>query len=177
MLFIDSAPDGRTRSLPYEYSTIKAVRDKAQHLLAPPVIKAASKVNADGLAEQWNITLSVKSPVSAFAGGSTRLAELNLMAAFDYATTGNVKLQMESLAIAQVVLPLGSQLAPTKIVTDGVLKLKQSAPIGSGVGSGTRTVYNDALLDKLATRSADSLRLEYATQRNETTLYQFSKQV
>ena len=42
MLFIDSAPDGRTRSLPYEYSTIKAVRDKAQHLLAPPVIKAAS---------------------------------------------------------------------------------------------------------------------------------------
>lgn len=134
-------------------------------------------MNSDGLAEQWNITLSVKSPASAFAGGSTRLAEVNLMAAFDYATTGNVKIQMESLAIAQVVLPLGSQLAPHKIVTDGPLKLKQSAPIGSGVGSGTRTHYNDAFLDKLATLSADQLRLEYATQRNETTVYQFSKQV
>lgn len=134
-------------------------------------------MNSDGLAEQWNVTVSVKSPASAFAGGNTRLAEVNLMAAFDYATTGSVKIQMETLAIAQVVLPLTSQLAPTTIVTDGPLKLKQSAPIGSGVGSGTRTTYNDAFLDKLATLSADQLRLEYATRRNETTLYQFTKQV
>ena len=80
----------------YEYSTLKPVRDQAQNLLAPPVIKSAgTDINNDDVYDQWNITMRIRKPEAGF-----KLAQANIIAAFDYQTQDNVKMQMESLAVS-----------------------------------------------------------------------------
>ena len=105
----------------YEYSTLKPVRDQAQNLLAPPVIKSVGNdLNNDGIYEQWNITMRVRKPSPTF-----KLAQANIIAAFDYQTQDNVKMQMESLAVSQVSIPTGStDVCASKVTTSGTLRLK-----------------------------------------------------
>ena len=54
-----------------------------------------SDLNNDGAYEQWNITVRARKPNPEF-----KLAQANIIAAFDYQTQDSVKMQMESLAVS-----------------------------------------------------------------------------
>ena len=81
---------------------------------------AGNDLNNDGIYEQWNITMRVRKPNPEF-----KLAQANIIAAFDYQTQDNVKMQMESLAVSQVSIPAGSMnVCASKVTMSGTLRLK-----------------------------------------------------
>ena len=117
LLFED--PDGGFKT--FEYATLKPVRDQSKNLLAPPVIKSVGiDLNNDGVYDQWNITMRVRKPEN-----DLKLSQASLIAAFDYQTRDSVKMQMESLAVAQIRIPSSSdKICASKVTTSGTLKLK-----------------------------------------------------
>ena len=107
-----------------------------------------------------------------------KLSQASLIAAFDYQTRGTVKMQMESLAVAQIRIPSGSdKICASKVTTSGTLKLKQTSALVDGVQGGIRQLYNDNIFDQLEYQSTDNLLREYFTTRNETTKYDYTKWV
>ena len=85
------------------------------------MIKAVGNdLDNDGVYEQWNITMIARKPNPGF-----KLAQANVIAAFDYQTQESVKMQMESLAVSQVTIPAGSMnVCASKVTTSGTLRLK-----------------------------------------------------
>ena len=104
-------------------------------MLAPPVIKSVGiDLNNDGVYDQWNITMRVRKPEA-----DLKLSQASLIAAFDYQTRDSVKMQMESLAVAQIRIPSGSdKICASKVTTSGTLKLKQTSALVDGVQGGIR---------------------------------------
>ncbi len=107
-----------------------------------------------------------------------KLAQANVILAFDYQTQSTVRMQLQTLAMANVHLPAQSMsVSASKIRMTGTLKFKQTAPIDSGIGQGIRNTYNDDFFDQLEFFNADSLMHEYVSTRNETTWFDFTKMV
>jgi hypothetical protein len=77
----------------YQASTLKAVNDAAPNQLAPLIVKSFGKdSDRDGTYESWNITIGLR------LKPNTVLHEVDLIAAFDYKTEGDVYMKMETLA-------------------------------------------------------------------------------
>ena len=153
---------------------MKPVRSQAQNILAPPAISSVGvDLDNDGNFDQWNITMKIKKPQSDY-----KLEQANVILGFDYRTDDIVNMQMESLAVAQVYVPAQSMsVSASKIRLSGTLRFKQTEPIYQGIGSGQRNEYNDDFFDQLEYLGADQLMQEYVSQRNETTKFEFSKNV
>ena len=85
---------------------------------------------------------------------------------------------MESLAVAGIHIPSNSMtVSASKIKVRGDLRFKQTAPISGGMNGGVHNIYNKDFFDQLEYMSADALISEYVSTRNETTRYDFTKQV
>ena len=105
------------------------------------MIKSAGNLGKDGIYDQWNITMRVKTPEEGF-----KLAQANIIAAFGYQIDGSVKMQMESLAVSQVSIPASSMsVRASKVTTSGTLRLKQTSAIAGA--DGLRNTYNDRIFD------------------------------
>ena len=66
-----------------------------------------------------------------------KLEQVNMIVAFDYKTDGDVNMQMETLAVAQVHIPAHSMsVSATKLRTSGTLRFSQTEAVTTGVGSG-----------------------------------------
>jgi hypothetical protein len=97
----------------------------------------------DGVMDQWNITMRVRKPQANF-----KLKQANVIVAFDYQIDGAVKMQLETLAMAQVAVPAQSMsVSASKIRMSGTLRFKQTAPINSGVNGSIKNTYNDGFFD------------------------------
>ena len=85
-------------------------------------------------------------------------------------------MQLEALAMGNVYIPAQSMsVSASKIRMTGTLKFKQTAPIDSGIGGGIRNTYNDDFFDQLEFVSADTLKHEYVSTRNEKTSFDYTK--
>ena len=77
------------------------MRQQAQNILAPPAVESVGvDKDQDGLIDQWNITMTVKKPEA-----DLKFEQANVILAFDYETDETVTMQMETLAVAQVLIP------------------------------------------------------------------------
>jgi hypothetical protein len=54
----------------------------------------------DGIYEQWNITMRIKKPKAHY-----KLVHASFLAAFDYQTSSNVHMQMETICAANLDIP------------------------------------------------------------------------
>ena len=68
-------------------------------------------------------------------------------------------------------------VSASKIRLSGTLRFKQTEPIYQGIGAGQRNVYDDDFFDQLEFLGADQLMQEYVSKRNETTKFEFTKNV
>ena len=143
-------------------------------MLAPPAVESVGvDIDKDGIIDQWNITMRVRKPEPEF-----KLANANVILGFDYQTDDIVRMQMEGLAVAQVHIPAASMsVSASKLRISGTLRFKQTEAIYDGIGSGLRSIYNDDFFNGLEFMSADTLLDEYVSTRNETTKFDFTKNV
>ena len=80
--------------------------------------------------------------------------------------------------MAQVRIPAASMsVSASKLRVSGTLRFKQTEAIYDGIGSGLRNKYDDDFFNRLEFMSADTLLDLYVSTRNETTKYDFTKNV
>jgi hypothetical protein len=166
-VLLKDATTGVVESQSYQASSLKSVNDASPNQLAPLILQSFGKDgNRDGTFESWNITVGLRLPAQTILHG------VDLVAAFDYQTEGDVKMQMETLAHIHATnlhsLPVHT------IKTVGSLDLVQIASLNEGVQSlGSKSVrgkYDDNIFDSLEGMTTERLMREYST-RNETTKY------
>lgn len=75
--------------------------------------------NGDGIIDQYNMTIRVRKPIEQMA-----LTQSNLILAFDYELTQDVKMKMEGLAFVQFTPLASDKLSASKLRAHGYLNLK-----------------------------------------------------
>ena len=103
------------------------------------------------------------------------LRQGTLLLGFDYQTMGQIKMNMDTLAIINIAdVSVTSTLSAKSIKTVGTLELKQESPLHEVRGE--RNLYNDNLFQYLEQDTLDtflSQRYFGSARRNETTIYNY----
>ena len=102
------------------------------------------------------------------------LQNLNVILAVDYELKDMIRMKMEGLAVVQVDTFASKQLNAGKIEVIGTLNLHQPNALTVLPEGMSRTIYDDDYFDQIETMSVQKFLLDYKTNRNETTHYDFT---
>lgn len=86
-------------------------------------------------------------------------------------------MEMEGLAVVDIDTLNSRQLNAGKLITQGALRLRQPNLLQVLPGGKSYNTYNDKYFDKLEQVNIKDFLLNYKTNRNETTYYDYKKSV